>query len=256
MFGWSRTTCPLDPEAKAWVEHRLQWLTGQFESSAFTDKPVILPTAEFFPAPYDGSDRSIQTLLDQVCEYMEVDPDKIELDLFTAQRNLWFVNETGKPVSSGPAGTYNENLGKFHIRLDRNQADRPMALVGTMAHELSHARLLGERRIDRNVYDHEILTDLTTVFHGFGVFLANIPRNWSGAYTTWPNSELKKPEYMTPPMYAYALAHLAWHREETKPIWAKHLRLGARANLKQAMRYLQVTKDSSFKPWHARLGPD
>ena len=227
MFGWFRATCPLDPQAKAWVERSLEWLSEQFESSAFTNKPVILPTAEFFPAAYDGSDESVRVLPHKVCEYMEVDPDKIDLELFTAQRNLWLVNDGGKAVSTEPAGTYSERQGRFRIRLDRNQTDRPMDLVGTIAHELSHARLLGEFRINRNVFDHELLTDLTAVFHGFGVFLANSPRNWDGAYTTWPDSELKKPEYMTSLMYGYALAHLAWHREEAKPIWAKHLQLRA-----------------------------
>ena len=60
------------------------------------------------------------------------------------------------------------------------------------------------------MYDNELLTDLTTVFKGMGIFLANSPRHWDGNYTSWPGTELRKPEYMTGAMFGYALALMAW----------------------------------------------
>ena len=87
-----------------------------------------------------------------------------------------------------------------------------MGLVGTMAHELAHVRLLGESRIMREEFDNELLTDLTTVAFGLGVFLANTPRNWDSHLEKWPDSDLNRPEYMSPPMFGYALAHLALAR--------------------------------------------
>jgi hypothetical protein len=60
---------------------------------------------------------------------------------------------------------------------------------------------------------------------------------------------------MTPPLFGYAFAHLAWHRGEERPAWAKHLDWAARANLKQGLRYLLRTGDSAFQPWHRQLGP-
>jgi hypothetical protein len=53
---------------------------------------------------------------------------------------------------------------------------------------------------------------------------------------------------MTPPMFGYALAHLAWFRGEEKPAWAKHLHWNARADFQQALRYLLKTGDSAYKP--------
>jgi hypothetical protein len=102
-------------------------------------------------------------------------------------------------------------------------------------------------------YDSELLTDLTAVFHGFGIFLANSPRNWDGLYSSWPGTSLRKPEYMTPPMFGYALAHLAWHRNETRPPWANYLHWTARTNLKQGQRYLEEIGGSNFKPSHVRI---
>ncbi len=75
-----------------------------------------------------------------------------------------------------------------------------MGLVGTMAHELAHVRLLGESRIMREVFDNELLTDLTGVHFGLGIFLANTSRNWDSHYSQWPDTDLFKPDYMTAPM--------------------------------------------------------
>jgi hypothetical protein len=254
MLGWLfQPTCPCDPSAKGWVEERLQWLSEEFEDSAFAGQPVVLPTPEFFPDPYDASKRAARVLLDRVCGYMDVVPDLVALKFIKDATSIWLVNEAGQYLP-GAAGTYEEGERKFIVRIAASGLDDPMGLVGTMAHELAHVRLLGESRLMREVYDNELVTDLTVVFFGLGIFLANTPRDWESGYSKWPETKLLKPEYMTPPMFGYALAHLAWHRGEEKPAWAKHLNWAARANLKEGLRYLHKTADSQFKPWRLRMG--
>ena len=89
---------------------------------------------------------------------------------------------------------------------------------------------------------------------GLGIFLANTPRNWDSQYSKWPDTDLLKPEYMTPPMFGWALAHLAWFRGEERPEWARHLNGGARANLKQGLHFLLATEDSWYRPARLRRG--
>jgi hypothetical protein len=60
MFGWFPSTCPCDPAAKTWVEERLKWLSRQFGLHILLERPVILPTDEFFPDPYDGSQNAVR----------------------------------------------------------------------------------------------------------------------------------------------------------------------------------------------------
>lgn len=86
------------------------------------------------------------------------------------------------------------------------------------------------------------------MFHGFGVFLANNPRNSTGELSYWPGTKLRRPEYLSEPMLGYALAHIAWFRDEDRPAWAKALRWAPRAVFKQGLRYLQETSDSTFRP--------
>lgn len=41
---------------------------------------------------------------------------------------------------------------------------------------------------------------------------------------------------------------LAWFRGEERPEWVRYLNGGARANLKQGLRYLLATADSWYRP--------
>src|SRR6185437_13345601 len=138
------------------------------------------------------------------------------------------------------------------ISLEQSTLDRPGDLVGTMAHELAHQRLLGERRADPDAYDNELLTDLTAVYFGFGVFLANNPRKSTGELSRWPGTRLYMPEYISEPMLGYALAHIALFRDVERPAWAKQLRWAPHAVFKQGLRYLHATANSSFQPVRLR----
>lgn len=253
MFEWLfPSSCPCDVAAKAWVEERLGWLAEEFDDHAFNGRRIVLPTADFFPDHYDGSEEAVQVLLERVCGYMDVDPNELSLEFVAQAGKLWLVNDSGQYLPHA-AGTYEAGDQQFIIRIDESGLGDPMGLVGTLAHELAHVRLMGESRVTGDEYDNELLTDLTVVFFGLGIFLANVPRNWDSQYTKWPGTSLNKPEYMTPPMFAYALAHLAWFRGEQKSPWAKHLRYDARAEFQQGVRFLFKTGESTFRPKRMRM---
>src|SRR2546423_8834367 len=83
MFGWFKPTCPCDPAAKRWVEAKLHWLSRQFGLHLLLERPVILPIDRFFPDPYDGTAKAVQRLFRRVCGYMTVEPDRVDIELFT-----------------------------------------------------------------------------------------------------------------------------------------------------------------------------
>lgn len=250
MFDWLfKPKCPCDAQAKAWIEYRLKWLSKQFPESAFSGaKKVVLPTREFFPDAFDGTDLAAEDLMDRVCLYMGVNRRAIRLRFVDKVTGMHLVNEAGLAVAEA-AGTFSGGEGRVHkVEIDRTEFKNVEGLIGTMAHELAHVRLLGENRIDGNVFDNELLTDLTTVHFGLGIFLGNSPRDWMSGYTEWPDSRLKKPEYMNRPMYGWALALLAHHRGETKPKWPEHLGRHTRREFDLGARYLKKTRDTSYVP--------
>jgi hypothetical protein len=253
MFGWFRPTCPCDHVAKEWVESKLRWLSKQFGLHILLERPIILATEEFFPDPYDGSAKAARRMFQRVCEYMDVDPEDVELKVYTDRTPGSIV--AIDPSRGFAAGTWQgaeEPWEKGIVRIERSTLDRPADLVGTMAHELAHQRLLGERRADPDAFDNELLTDLTAVYHGFGVFLANNPRKSTGQLHYWPGTKLRRPEYISEPMLGYALAHIAWFRDEDRPSWSKSLRWAPHGVFKQGLHYLKQTADSSFRPVRIR----
>lgn len=261
MFGWFRPTCPCDPSAKQWVEDRLRWLVKQFGLHIILERPIVLPTPEFFPDPWDGTEQAARKMFRRVCKYMGVPADAVGLRFFNDQttptdRALGqdtFAAGTWSSVRPSWASDESEfdiglPAGEGTISIERGSLDRPADLVGTLAHELSHQRLLGEKRFSADCFDNELLTDLTAIFHGFGIFIANDPRKSTGKLSKWPGTDLHMPEYLSEPMIGYALAHVAWLRDEPKPAWAGHLRWTPRGVFKQGLRFLQETGDSGFKP--------
>jgi hypothetical protein len=137
---------------------------------------------------------------------------------------------------SGSAGEYRYRKGKAVIAIRRRQLQRPVALAATLAHELAHARLLGERRIDPRRGDSEQLTDLTTIFLGAGIFTANAAFDFSQTQSGWQSSHLG---YLGETLSGYALAYFAYLRGEREPAWAAGLDTNPRAYMRQGLRYLR-----------------
>jgi hypothetical protein len=159
--------------------------------------------------------------------------------------------------SRGAAGHYQERDGRCVITISDDQAKRPMALVATVAHELGHVLLLGDRRIAADRADHEPLTDLLTVFFGLGIFAANAAFDqWAEVRGAYGYTSTARLGYLTEPMYGYALARYAWLRGETDPDWARYLDTNPRSLLKRGLRYLkqagpEVSGLRSAGPWPA-----
>src|SRR5262249_51087023 len=135
------------------------------------------------------------------------------------------------------------------ILINRSQLPEPLSLVGTLAHEVAHVLLLGDARISDESGDHELVTDLLTVFLGMGIFGSScVIRETSknSALMSWWS--IGKRGYLSEKLYGYALALFAWARGEARPDWAHHLRPNVRAPFAKGLNYLQRTGDSLFRP--------
>jgi hypothetical protein len=169
-------------------------------------------------------------------------PVRVEEQLWIEESLDWFVDEFGEEVlrrpvvvpewSYFPAGY---SGSEDDVRAVFASVCARVALVATIAHELGHERLLGESRIDASRRDGEPLTDLFSVFFGFGIFSANAAFEFRSSDRSYQTSKLG---YLTEAMYGYALARYAWLRGETSPAWAAHLDTNPRTYLKDGLRFL------------------
>ncbi|MFJ1702399.1 hypothetical protein [Kitasatospora sp. NPDC088346] len=235
MFGTAR--CPVGPRERAWIEESTAWLLAEFGAGVLL-RPPVLPTAEHFPGPFDGSAQRIGELVAGLCGPFGVDPAGllVEVEPHDPRADL-MAAELGLTVrSSGAAGHFRIERGRPVIAVDQALAADPVALVATVAHELGHVRLLAEHRIDPGRTDGEPLTDLLTVVFGFGVLNAN------AAFTRVERDGRvghRRLGYLTQEAYGYALACYAQLRGEDRPGWAVHLDTNPRGYLRQGLRFLR-----------------
>ncbi len=115
-------------------------------------------------------------------------------------------------------------------------------MVAVMAHELAHVLLLGDNKISRDIEKMEPLTDLMTVFCGFGVFSSNAAYTRSVDHSGWMESSHG---YLTQRDYGFALAVFAWIRNEKDPIWRRELTKNVRVFMGDSLWVLGELQDWS-----------
>ena len=249
-MGWFEPKCPVPDEEKAWVDHRMSWLASQFGIERLRTGTLVLPTEEFFPDPYDGSEEALGAMFRRVCGYMDIDPSRVTLSLFSDPQRINLVPGYSL-VRTGPgaAGLYDAD-GPVTIWVETGQRDSPMIMVAVMAHELSHFHLIGGGRVSpEEDTDHEPLTDLTALFFGLGIFGANSVFQYTqSADSIMYRWAVRGAGYLTHRVYAYALALYAWARGDTSPDWTSHLCVNVRGKFKSGLRYLVKTGDTGFRP--------
>jgi hypothetical protein len=238
--------CPVSVRERTWITENIDWLRGQF-GQAPLQAPVSLPTSQYVPPPFSGSDSDIRALVSRVAGYMDVQAP-VEVDFSDdldhhrdLQRLIPAVTH-----SAGAAGAYTRDAdGRAVIAIDRSTASQPARLIAVIAHELGHVRLLSEGRAPRGRKDCEPLTDLAAVYLGMGIFNANAAFDFSrlppdGNRTGgWRTQRLG---YMTEQMFGYALACYAMLRAEPDPSWARYLDTNPRVYMKHSIRYLRHTQ--------------
>ena len=238
MFGWGKAECPVAAQFRPWFDARARWLVESLGRDRTRNAVVMLPTQEYLPGAFDASDASIARLYEIVCRHMGVDPAVLRLELIEAPSNHEMMRKLGLWDIGGTehfaAGLYDEQ-GHPRVRFDLGQDKGLISRVATLAHEVAHYVLLGEKRLTGKEKDHEQVTEMTTVFLGMGLFNAN------GFLWQKPDGAFGRLGYFDASHWAYTLALFAWFRGETKPAWAEHLRSDVRTPFERGLRFLAAS---------------
>ena len=227
--------CPVGEEDQAWIEKSLYWFTTQFGYDP-VQRRTIVPTPDFVPAGYTGTDDEVRRLFALACPVMGTSADRVALR-FVGEPSL--DPEAYRYVvhrESFAAGVFSNNGSGYAVELDRDIVRDPRLTVATIAHELGHVRLNGDKGVDPRREDAERLTDLVTVFFGFGVF------NADAAYLVHDmgaQGEIRRLGYMDQRMFGYALACYCRMRQSMRnPPWAEYLDAVPREAMRQGLEYL------------------
>lgn len=258
--------CPVEPRTQRWIESSLRWCAGEFGTEVLI-RDVVLPSAAFLPASYAATDEQIEALVRRACLLMMVDPAAVTVDPFDSRAG----QAAGlHPPRRRAVGHFHMEDGRAVVGLDRSETTDPAYLTAIVAHELGHVRLLGEGRITTARADHEQLTDLLTVYCGFGIFTTNAALRYAKSSRGWsvhPLGDLDERTlnaarndgystlgYLSEHELAYALACYCWLRGDTDPAWISYVDVGPRATLKQGLAYLAHTGAGKELPTQRTVG--
>ena len=236
---------PLDKELRTFFEQNLLFLRDSFPYYDLKNSAVLVPKFQQFPIKWNGDEETAQNVLKILCNHMQIDISMIELRYFRVQ-GLTLGDESDYiVVDSGPegppAGMFEQKAeNSYLISISSEILAKPDYLIATMSHELCHLKLLGDLKLEVN---DEMLTDLCTVFFGIGVFNANTAFNFTKDSEFWGWSTLG---YLMLEEWAYALALVAFMRDEDNPEWAKYLNAHIKSDFDKSLKYLRDFQDEIF----------
>jgi hypothetical protein len=217
----------------------------------------VLPTARFLSSPgYSAAADQVAEIVARLSELMLVDPGSFMLEIYDGSATKEKITPSGKKRA---VGHFRMAAGRLVISLDQRETSDRMQLAAIAVHELCHLRLLGEGRISGERPDGERLTDLLTVYFGFGIFTTNAAMSFARAergFTIMPsglfddltlnaarrNDVYHRLGYLNSAEFGYALACYSWARGETElPGWARHVNPGPRVQMERGLAYLART---------------
>lgn len=254
MFGLT-PKLPVSDEDRQWVDDGFKRLSRMLGHKRMLQAKLILPDAEHFPDPYDKSESAAEKMLCRICDYMKVDRSLIDLQILPDETEvLKEMLPYWRGSHNGCAGLYihpDDESRQMVVALISSQLGDPMVLVATLAHELGHVILLGGGLMEHSVKDMEQMTDLLTVFLGFGIFNANC----AARLTKWQDElkqgwSMQRLGYLPEEIYGYALARFAHERGERDPKWAQHLSTNVRTYFKKSAAWLENNEAMQKAPIH------
>jgi len=180
----------LDASLLEWEVMHWQWLLTNLQANVdLHHLRLVAPTPDDFPVTGTGAEEKVQAVFRSVQQYFGVEQWPCRLEPFGVSRSSAYPGatpNTRQEIVPGVAGLFAVTPARqVVISYNRQQAADPMALVATLAHELSHYVLATIQTEPPGGWEvGEQLADLTAVFFGFGIFLANA----SFRFSQWQDS--------------------------------------------------------------------
>lgn len=252
MFGFFKPKPLLCQESTDWVKLCYKLFLNSVGNEHFDRIKMILPQKEYFPDHYDGSYENVRKLLDRICEYMHINHEEITLKLYSEEiedieASLKNVLPSWEGNKSNAVGFYIEN-GKDEnavISINHRTLHNPVSLIATISHELCHYILLKRWKLEKDIEDMEVMTDLLTIFLGMGIFTANSALQFN-QWTDWRKQgwSIECQGYLTQEGIGYAIAEWAYLKNDKNPQWIKYLCPDVKSYCKSSLRYLKSMENA------------
>jgi hypothetical protein len=234
----------LSDKSEAWMQSHFEWLIEQFgEMTDFRNRSIVLPTPEAFKTGGKQGHELAVHLFDQVKFHAGMSKFAVNLVPLEPSYPDYEGDNLIKPVydDGAAAGIYSlDQDGVAQIQYDVGLLKQPMRLIATLAHELAHdLHTFSPQPLPEDELEEEFLTDLTSIFLGYGVFMANTAFEYQqfqdGNLSGWSYSRLG---YLPENEMVYGTALFIQKREIDPHLVLKHLKPGLAKTLEKSLASL------------------
>lgn len=200
-------------DEQAWLIERLKELMGSIGPGNFLDGPLVLPDRRFFPDPWSFSRRGIDRLTRRLMQYAGLGHLDVEVRFFSEIEPLPEGCESAVALFLGIEGL------RCHFAIDDSVERSSENVAGVMCHEVAHAFRSHRGLSEAGSSDEEeLLTDLTTVYLGFGILAANNrlrvrTSGWASGHSSYHSMSAERTGYLPVQAFTYLLGAqlVAWN---------------------------------------------
>jgi hypothetical protein len=230
----------LDAEVRGWLLGELGRLIAQRGPGTFLDAPILEPTPRDFPDPFEATAAGVRVLLRRILGHAGLGALEVELATFSSPDVVRELDDHGRAKAWGHDGAaamfYGIEGGSCLFAVAEERIQEPVTLVATLCHEATHAWRAAHGLVNADTDLEEQLTDLSTVYLGFGLlttngaylYRASSEEDGAKAYTRWSHT---RAGYLPPEAMSFLLA--AQVRARGLGWWARR-RLAGKLETNQA----------------------
>lgn len=200
-----------EPEEREWLIQALGHLVTRRGTEPLLRMPLVEPDRKHFPDPWSFSYQGLDRVIRRLLQYAGLGHLDIAVQVFDDEGWVQSLGEE-EDLEGMPAGIFfgiENGVCQFGFNADNPGDEEHMA--GVMAHEVAHVFRAHHGLQIESREEEELLTDVTTVFLGFGILTANNSFRYRSSgeihgnltYQTW---SVSRAGYLTPQGFAYLLA--------------------------------------------------
>lgn len=232
----------------SYLLHGLARLIQLRGAETFVAAPLVLAEARYFPDRVERRARGVAVLLRRLLAYAGLEPKRLDIEIYgSAERDPHVkLDEHGTQAA---AWFMDIAEGVYRFGVCETELGDEQALIGTLGHEVAHAYRAHHGLTVVTRETEEQLTDLTTVYLGFGVFTLESSFQFkTGHYDSSGQRllyERKARGYLRPGQLAFLLgAQLVARgaREDLLPGVLDSLSVNQGAAVRQAVKQLSTDK--------------
>jgi hypothetical protein len=161
------------PLAREWLAAALETLIAARGEETFLTAPLLLPDDSWFPDRWSPDASGVARLAKRLLAYAGLGELAVSIETFETERQIEQVGLDGRAskwTHDGAAAWFagiERNTCLFGVEISK--LDDPLGLVAAMAHEIGHAYRAVHHLVRPERDLEERLTDVTTIYLGFGV---------------------------------------------------------------------------------------